>query len=280
MKIKTIYILLLFAVANNFAQDYTLKSPNEKLVAKIENNNGLRYSFSYKGVDLVENSKIEINIDGELLPSENAKIVNYRNKEINEKGHPVVPLKTAEIENHCNELLLVYANNIWIVFRAYDNGLAYRIISNFEKPIKIINETVDLNFADNFSIYFPEEESFISHYERSYKYLKLKDIQESQFCSLPALVDCSNGIKIGFTESSLYDYPNLFLKGKSSNKLTGTFPKFVLETTPGASKDRDEIITKEADYIASSSEGSKDFPWRIFMLSENDKDLIKTPSRQ
>ena len=273
MKIKFLFVFLMVLFVNVFSQNYVLKSPDGKLSAKVENNNGLRYTFSFNETNILENCEIAINIDGELFPSKNEKIINFRNSEIKEKIFPPVSQKTSVIENQCNELLLVYANNIWVDFRAYNNGFAYRIISNFDKQIRVVNEIVDLNFSQNFSIYFPEEESFISHYERIYKYIKLNEIKENQFCSLPALVDCNNGLKIGITESGLYSYPNLFLSGSSSNKLKGIFPKYVIKSEPKESSDRSEIITE--DNFISSSNGNRNFPWRIFMVSEKDKELIE-----
>ncbi|MFZ1291390.1 MAG: glycoside hydrolase family 97 protein [Melioribacteraceae bacterium] len=276
MKSKMFYFTIIFSVMiqTYFSQNYELKSPNSKLTAKIVNNQGLKYSFSFSKINLVEDAEISINIDEKEYPLLNSKVVNFKNTIIDEIINSTVPTKSLQVKNNCNELILIFRENIWVVFRAYDNGFAYRIITDLSKPVKIFNENVNIKFAGNNSIYFPEEESFISHFERNFKYLKINEISEKQFCSLPALVECDNNIKIGITESGLSNYPNLFLKGNSSKNLKGTFPKYVLESKQADNSDRNEIITKEADYIAEIK-GSKDLPWRIFMISENDKELLE-----
>ncbi|MBK7106357.1 MAG: glycoside hydrolase family 97 protein [Ignavibacteriae bacterium] len=276
MKSKVIYFVLILSamVQSYYSQNYELKSPNKKLVVKIVNNQGLKYSLSFNNQNLIEEAEISINIDEKVYPLLNSTVVNFKNTLIDEIINSTVPTKSLQIKNNCNELILIFRENIWVVFRAYDNGFAYRIITDLSNPVKIFNENVNIKFAKNNSIYFPEEDSFISHFERNYKYLKINEITEKQFCSLPALVECDNNIKIGITESGLSNYPNLFLKGNSSNSLAGIFPKYVIEAEQAKDSDRNEIITKEANYIAEI-EGSKDLPWRIFMICENDKDLLE-----
>ncbi|MBK8946053.1 MAG: glycoside hydrolase family 97 protein [Ignavibacteriae bacterium] len=273
-KFQLFLLIFLLSIRLCYSQNYILKSPNEKLIANIVNNQGLKYTITYNNINLVKDAEISINIDEKEYPLLNSNVVNFKNSYINENINSVIPTKSIQIKNNCNELILIFRENIWVVFRAFNNGFAYRIITDLSNPVKVFDEKVNIKFAENFKIYFPEEESFISHYERNYKYLQLNEISEKQFCSLPALIDCNNGIKIGITESGLSKYPNLFLNGSSSNNLIGIFPKFVIQTEQDNNSDRNEKITKEANYIAEI-EGSKDLPWRIFMISENDKDLLE-----
>lgn len=103
----------------------------------------------------------------------------------------------------------------------------------------------------------------------------LASINEKRFCSLPALVKAANNVKIGITEADLYDYPCSFLKGTGKNALQSKFPQAVLEAQPkDKGSDRNEKIVREAEYIAQT-EGTRMFPWRVFMLSENDAKLIE-----
>lgn len=272
---KKIFILiLLLPITICFSQNAELKSPNGKILIEIINNIELKYSISIDGQYLIRDAVIGLNIDGVEYPNENTTVLFSNISKINEVFNPIVPRKSSQVKDICNELSLNYSDQFEVVFRAYDNGVAYRIKTNLSNEIKIINEVVKINYEEDYNSYFPEEESFFSHYEREYKYVNLNSITSNQFCSLPVLVDCNNGIKIGVTESGLSDYPNLFLKGNSDNSLTGVFPKYVLETKSGKSADRDEIVTKEAKYIAKT-QGERKLPWRIFMISESDKELIE-----
>jgi alpha-glucosidase len=99
-----------------------------------------------------------------------------------------------------------------------------------------------------------------------------------------------NDVKVLFSESSLYNYPGMFLEKKSENMLSTKFPKYVLETKPaifdptigdqiqiGAEdeSDRTQKIVKEANYIAKL-EGRKKLPWRVFIVSDDDRTFVES----
>lgn len=274
MNLKFVLHLTLFLTAINIsAQKYEISSPDNSINVKIENSRDLQYSIFVNDQLILQKSTIGIEINGKTY-LKNGVIRSMNVEKADEILIPTIPLKSSKVRNNYNELILKYESSINVIFRAYDNGIAYRIESLFSDEIIVDNEKVNFNFAGNYKTYFPEEDSFISHYERQYKNIELDSITADQFCSLPAVVDCANGIKIGITESGLSDYPNLFLKGSSNNSLQGLFPKYVLEAIPGKGADRSEVITKEAEYIAKTN-GTRTFPWRILMISENDAELIE-----
>lgn len=132
-------------------------------------------------------------------------------------------------------------------------------------------ETLNLVFPENSKIWFPEESHFISHNERYYFHKPLDSISAESFCSLPALVESTDNIKVLVTETDLEDYPGMWLKGTGGNSLNAIFPKVALEVK--MTNDRNPDITKYADYIADTK-GSRTFPWRILAIAENDADLI------
>ena len=112
-----------------------------------------------------------------------------------------------------------------------------------------------------------------SHYEREYITTKLDTLNKQSFCSLPVLFDTKQDVKVFFSEADLHDYPGMFLEGNMDNSLHSIFPKHVLETVP--SSDRDLTITKEADYIAKTT-GKRSFPWRVFIISDDDKTFVES----
>jgi alpha-glucosidase len=65
----------------------------------------------------------------------------------------------------------------------------------------------------------------------------------------------------------------MFFNGTGGNSLKATFPKVPLEIKPGRYPDRDMVIAQEADHIAKTA-GERSFPWRVFVISDDDKDLI------
>ena len=83
----------------------------------------------------------------------------------------------------------------------------------------------------------------------------------------------SKSNKMLLTEADIYDYPHMFLKKGGVNTLEATFPPFPLETE--LVNDRASKVTKGAEYIAKTK-GSRSFPWRLMVLTENDAQLLES----
>ncbi|MGE5796096.1 MAG: glycoside hydrolase family 97 catalytic domain-containing protein, partial [Ignavibacteria bacterium] len=171
-----------------------------------------------------------------------------------------------------NMLRIDFDKNYSLIFRAYNDGIAYRFKTHINDTITVTKENIEFNLADDYNIYFPEEDSFFSHQERIYKFLKISQVPSSKFSSIPALIDCGK-TKIGITEADLFDYPGFYLTHTDSNslKLNAVFPGCPREVEQ--TNDRDVKVIKHADYLARTI-GARDFPWRVLIITENDEDLI------
>ena len=82
----------------------------------------------------------------------------------------------------------------------------------------------------------------------------------------------NDGPKIAITESDLLDYPGMFLKGSSSNRLIGMFAPYPAEEKTTNELYPETLVTKRENYIAHVN-GSRNYPWRILMIAAEDKDL-------
>ncbi len=104
--------------------------------------------------------------------------------------------------------------------------------------------------------------------------LSVTQIADTDMCCLPALFMKENGIRVAFTEADLLDYPGIYLKGTGPGKtvLRSTFPPYPLEEHQ--KDDRTIRVSKGADYIARTS-GTREFPWRVFLIAERDGDLVE-----
>ncbi len=82
---------------------------------------------------------------------------------------PVVRQKFAKIRDHYNELRLNMQGGYAVMFRAYNEGVAYRFETSLPgEKVKIYGEESAFNFPANFVVYYPQEDSFYSHNERKY----------------------------------------------------------------------------------------------------------------
>ncbi|MBN2028926.1 glycoside hydrolase family 97 protein [bacterium] len=270
--LKTFLIITVFSIhLNGYADEYSLSSPNNRIEVKIENNQKIQFSVTLNGNELISPSSISLNLRETTVLGENAVVTDMQREEINRVIVPVVKQKSETIVERCNELRLIFKSNFNLVFRAYNEGVAYRFETHFDNRIKIASEEVTFNFALNDTAFFPEEESFMSHNERLYEKLTFGDMTPGSFCSLPVLVNTHSGNHVLITEADLEDYPGLWLKANENHTFSGILPGVALEEEQ--QNDRNVRISKVADFIAET-QGSRTYPWRVMAIGETDADLI------
>ncbi|GGF74773.1 glycoside hydrolase family 97 protein [Wenyingzhuangia marina] len=268
--IHKLITLFFFCSVFVFGQQ-TVQSPNGAIVVSVKEKNTLHLTIDYLGVTLVKdvNSDLIIEKKGSLVSASKFKKAKISSE--NKVIEAIIPTKNKMIQDSYNLLTLNY-NHFNFEVRVYNNGIAYRYVTKLgRKDINISNEILDFNMTPEFTCYLPEEKTLISHFENYFKALNPNNISKGTIANLPLLFTKTNTPSISFTESNIYDYPHLFLQKKESG-FKSIFPKVVLSTIKGK-RDRAEIIGTEANYIAKTS-GNRAFPWRVFMISPKDSDII------
>jgi alpha-glucosidase len=254
---------------------YNLRSPDQRIEVRIRIGERIRYDVLLRDRTLLQNSTLSLKTRQASLGLE-ARVKHAKNNSVDAEIEPVVRQKFAKLRDNYNELRLEMEGAYAVIFRAYNEGVAYRLETFLPvQEEKIYSEEVSLNFAGEYNVYYPKEDGFFSHNEREFLYLPLKDITPDSLASLPAVVDTKDGAKIAIAESDVDDYPGMWLRGNSSNSLKGTFPPYPLkqELSKDSNKDRDFRVTEAAEYIAVTR-GTRTFPWRILGIAEKDSDLI------
>lgn len=274
--LPTSLMLLIVSAAiltgNAVAQSsHDLRSPDGRIEIRIRTDNRVRYDVLLKGRALLENCTLSLDVEHKKLGVD-PKVIDSKQRSYDQIVEPIVRQKFAEIRDNYNELRLTMEGGYAVVFRAYNEGAAYRLETSLpEKQVKIYGEEASFNFPFNFVVYYPQEDSFFSHNERKYLPQRLSEIAPQFIASLPAVVDVLEGAKVAIAESDLEDYPGLSLRGTGENGIAGTFPPYPLEEK--LERDRDFRVVKSADYIAITS-GTRSFPWRVLGIAEKDGDLL------
>ena len=184
----------------------------------------------------------------------------------------MVAAKRSSIQDKCNTLTITFRSGLVVYFRAYDDGIAYRLGTSVKNDIIIRDETFDITFPANSASWYPLEDGFMSHNERLYRYLSLDTLGMNHLASLPALF-VTQGVNILITESDIIDYPGMWLRGAGRSEVKGVFPPYPEEER--LRSDRDLLVTKARDYIAST-QGTREFPWRVFIITGTDGELIES----
>ena len=267
-------VCMLWLVNNATAQSsYSLQSPDGRIEIRIRTADRISYDVVLKGKVLLEDSGLSIDIDHTTLGI-NPKVVAHQERNTNQVLEPVVRQKFANIRENYNQLRLEMEGGYAVLFRAYNEGAAYRLETSLtQSQVKVYREEASFNFAGNYTVYYPQEETFFSHNERKYLPQALNQIAPAAIASLPAVVD-ADGVKVAIAESGVEDYPGLWLRGTSDHGLSATFEPYPLKEK--LERDRDFKVVESADYIAVSK-GTRTFPWRIVGIAEKDGDLLTNP---
>lgn len=254
-----------------FAKEYSVSSPDGRLKVTVNVDAQIKWSAAVNGQAIFTDNTMSLDLGNSVLGT-NPKVSSAKTNTVSETVKPVVAVKSKTIQNAYNQLSLKFKPNFGVDFRVFDNGIAYRFETALKGEITVKNEEVNLNFAGDYSALFPEEETVYSHYERLYLDTKISALKAGRFASLPTLVKADNNIKIGITEADLFDYPCLFLEATGKAAFKSKYPHVILKSDPDG--DRGIKNVQEADYIAKT-QGTRSFPWRVFMISTEDARLVE-----
>ncbi|HBE42591.1 MAG TPA: hypothetical protein DDW27_15585 [Bacteroidales bacterium] len=190
-----------------YPQKYGLTSPDGKLTAGIEIDNGIFVAL-LKG----RNAVIwlgNISLENYYVPEMNPgfRVQRISNRSVNETVNPEIREKESAYVNSYNELEIKFKSNFAVTFRLFNEGLAYRFTISGKDSLRIVKENLDLYFETGDSLRFQSSETFNSAYETPYEHQRVKEIKTGRLISLPLLVEKTDGTFIMVTESDLYDYP-------------------------------------------------------------------------
>ena len=272
LSLALVWSALLWSTSMNAQTSYDLRSPDNRIEVRVRTAGKVSYDVVLNGRALLEGSTLSLDVDHRKLAM-NPKVTGAKRRSNDETVEPVVRQKFAKIRDRYNELHLSMDGGYAVTFRAYNEGVAYRLETSLpEKEVKVYGEEANFNFPSDFVVYYPQEDSFYSHNERKYLPQHLTQIEPPFIATLPAVVDAGQGVKVAIAESDLESYPGLWLRGTAPHfGLAATFPPYPLKMMQ--TSDRDYKVTETADYIAVTS-GTRTYPWRVIGIAEHDGDLI------
>lgn len=261
------------------AKDFTLSSPNGGMTVKVEVGERILWSVYHNDQCLLAPSAID-------LETQSHKPVLSKLKSVmQKKGNThLSPLfyKKREIKNEYDELLLTFSSNWKLQMRAYDEGVAYRIIAGNLNAI-VRNEVAEFNFDKNYDCLVPyvcdlrNEDPYCSAFEALYDEVKISGFKKDSLSLLPMMIKTEGNKKIVICETGLRNYPGMYLtgNGKQEYGFKADFAKYPLEFQVAGFNHLNEIPIKRADYIAKLGPQQK-LPWRLLILSEKDEDLLNS----
>ncbi len=270
MRRLLLFLMLSVAVCAS-AKTYDLVSPDGKVKVAVEIGEAIEYSLSYDDEEILAPSRIGLEFKGKPLSYSVRKVTR---RTIDQMHYAVVPVKARENREHCNELKIAFKGNWAVVFRAYDDGVAYRFETSFnDAEVYVTDETAEYVFAEDNDVYWANEKNpdFITHCEAFFREIKLSEIVREQYAYLPVSMKTPEGTRLVITEADMFDYPNMFLFGGDGQTLDAQYPEVILNYDMRT--DRDVTLTQKADYIAKT-DGTRTYPWRVMTIGD-DRSLLE-----
>ena len=275
------FILITVTFFSYSQKQYTLVSPDGKLKTEITVGKTTEYAVSHNGDLMLEKSPVSMKLSDGRIPGTNAKVKKTNKKSVNESIDAEI-YKKAKVENNYNELSILFSGDYSLVFRVYNDGMAYRFETNFKKPFTVENEQAVFNFPGNpkaFLAYVNKADNstfsqqFYNSFENTYNHIDLKNANPQKLAFLPLVVEGKNGKKICITEADLLNYPGMYLYNPDGgNSLTAMFAPYPKEIRQGGHNMLQGEVQSAENFIARC-EGKTTFPWRTVIIAENDYEL-------
>ncbi len=278
---KIIFLLLLLQPGSGiFASDSLLvSSPDKKITVTVYYKNKITYTVKYNDQLILLPSAIDLAVEGYKNLSADTKVKSKKLNAVNETITSPVPEKRKLIPDEYNQLTIQFAQPYGLIFRVYNDGVAYRIVTRFKDAVIINNEEAIFTFNAGKKILLPlvslrtDVDNFHTSFEELYQLKNIDSLSSTSFAYSPVLVGTGDEIKIAITESDLEDYPGMFLAGTGTNSIKGLFAPYPLQTKLSVGGDfSQEQVIQRASYIAKTK-GSRNLPWRVLMIAAADKDL-------
>lgn len=253
--------------------DYRVTSPDGRIELTVSAGDHLAYRVSMDGETLVSASAIALRLADGSAVGPGVTVVSARRAERDDWLEPVVPEKQSRVRDHYSALHLDFEGGWGLDARAYDDGVAFRFRADEPGPIVIASENFSVSLVQDPDLWFPAEESFLTHSERLYERLPASQVEPGTMAHLPVLASWAGGPKLAITESDLQAYPGLYLAGTGTSTLAGVSPAYPAEVEQV--NDRTVRVVSREPYIARTS-GPRTFPWRVFVVADEDADLVRT----
>ncbi len=261
-------VYFLFLSTHTLAQHkIQLTSPDGNIVFTISANQTVpAYSISYKKNILIQNSSLNVDIEGMGLLQKAFITKSSAAKEINE-NYTLAIGKASRVNNHYRQTIISLQDKINAAFKidieikVFNDGLAFRYLFPKQKEktsFILLDEKTDFKFTSDPIVKALPLPNFTSSHEGFYITTPLSTLKEDSLLDMPALFQFANKTFMAITEAALLDYAGMYLI-KRNGILTNQLSPLPNQTG----------IKVKATLPHKS-------PWRVFLISDRIGALIES----
>ena len=259
---------------------YQLSSPDGDIRLDVNVGEKITYTLSHKDDTMIAESPVSMSLEDGSSYGKNPGRATCRITETDRTIHADF-YKKAEIRDRFNEMTLRF-RTFDLVFRAYDDGAAYRFISRSRTPFNVVSEEASFNFPGDARAFVPYvknfdeknlDRQFFNSFENTYEYICLSEWNRHRLAFLPLVVEAAAGKKICITEADLLNYPGMYLYNPDGGTgLHGVFAGVPDKIEQGGHNMLQGLVKSTKPYIAECNPGEI-FPWRVIIVAEEDREL-------
>ncbi|RYE33178.1 MAG: Retaining alpha-galactosidase, partial [Sphingobacteriaceae bacterium] len=250
-----LFLYLFFSGAALWAQPqkhFSLKSPDGKISLNINTNQQIKWDLHLNDqTEIITPSAVALTLsNGEVL-GKNPVVKSAKTNSVDQYFNTPI-YKKSRVHDQYNQLTLTFKGDYGLIFRAYDDGAAYRFFTRKKGMIKVSNEEASFNFKNDDKAFIPfandyrNKDKYNTSFEALYKNTNLSTLTKDSLILLPLLVDVGNGTKAAILEADLENYPGMYLTGNGQNT-PGLQSAFAPYPTSEQSLGLNYVVNKRAD---------------------------------
>lgn len=278
-KLVVIACALLFSAEAFAVKSYALLSPNGKLEVTISAEPGLSYSVKCNGDEVLAPSQIGLKVYEGATIGEKIAVKKVTRTSVNTE----IPTKfyfRDVIKDHYNALRIDFAARYAVEFRAYDEGVAYRFVTNFKHDFKLENEIAEFAFAKDYKGYFPytnltgeKKDKYFTSFESWYRHIELSQFEKEKVAFVPVIVEADK-YKVCILEADVEHYPGMFVSNNNgATAIRGEFAPMPDKVVVGGYHKLQGMVESRKPYIAECK-AATNMPWRIVLVTDNANTLL------
>ena len=269
-------MILLAGLVAGQAKPLSVSSPDGKISVNIRLTDKIYYNLEVDGEEVMWYSSLSLRTKEAGWLGIQPRLIRSAVSSVDNIITPVWGIRSEIVEKY-NQLQLDFEGGYTILFRCYNDGMAYRWKTAIRGNLTILDEEVEYRFLENFPVIAHVVGDFQTSYEKLYTRMNISDMKEEAFSSLPFLVD-NRKLKLLISESDLYEYPGMYITRPGNNNrnyLKGLFPAYPKSVRQGGWGLFNLQVSEREDFIAKTG-GTREFPWRAVMIAREDKDLLNS----
>lgn len=272
--IVLVWLCVQYAEASDARDVPELKSPSGHIALAFRLNNlGVPcFDVTYKGRQVMSGT-LGLEFAGSGPLRKNLKVTDVR-RESSDATYEISVGKASQARDHHNQLAISLQESngshrqLGLVFRAFDDGVAFRYLIPKQKSLGEFNLTDEhsrFSLAGDPTAHFLNLGAYTTSYERYYNISAASSIGEDQLVGLPILFTqsaASPPLWFAVTEANLTDYAGMYLS--------------TVKGEPGTMESKLSPLPDRKDGAKVLGKTPHQSPWRVAMISENPGRLIES----